>query len=127
MVSCSIDKRIKYCLNKIRKSEINNIECLSKEINISSRALRTLFQKHVGVSAKELIKIYRFQKVIRSGLQNEQSLTSLAYTAGYYDQSHFIHEFKTMVGITPLKYFSNNRLTSDYYNFQRLRWDSFAS
>jgi AraC-like DNA-binding protein len=37
------------------------------------------------------------------------SLTELAYTAGYYDQAHFIREFTNLVGITPSQYNANTQ------------------
>ncbi len=122
----NIEPRINHCLQKIRSSKINNVESLSKEVGISSTSLRALFHKHVGVTPKELIKINRLMSAFNSGKQSEENLTQLAYTLGYYDQSHFIHEFKEAIGISPLKYFSNENLIYDFYNFHRLRVNSFA-
>jgi AraC-like DNA-binding protein len=122
----NIDTRVSYCLNEIRNGKAKNVEQLSNEVNISSTSLRTLFRQHVGVTPKELIKNYRLQNALKARMQNEEKLTQLAYTLGYYDQSHFIHEFKEAIGISPLKYFSNQKLTYDFYNFQRWRKDSFA-
>lgn len=123
----TVDKRIEYSLAKIRSGEINKIEKLSKDLNISSTTLRTLFNNHVGITPKELIKIYRFQRALKAGTLNEQNLTQLSYKLGYYDQAHFIHEFKDTLGITPLQYFSNEKLTFDFYNFDRWRVSSFES
>lgn len=120
-----VDKRIEYSLAKIRSGEINNVEKLSKELNISSTTLRTLFNNHVGIAPKELIKIFRFQRALKADPLDKQNLTQLSYLLGYHDQAHFIHEFKETVGLTPLQYFSNEKLTFDFYNFDRWRMDSF--
>ncbi|HEV8539016.1 MAG TPA: AraC family transcriptional regulator, partial [Bacteroidota bacterium] len=40
---------------------------------------------------------------------NAKNLTGVAYDCGYYDQSHFIREFKDFAGITPTKYLSETR------------------
>ncbi|MCE3229788.1 MAG: AraC family transcriptional regulator [Bacteroidetes bacterium] len=122
----TIDKKVAYSLNKIRSGEVNNVELLSKDMNVSSTYMRSLFHRHVGITPKELIKIERFRKALKTRRQNEEGLAGLAYDLGYYDQSHFIHEFKNTIGITPLKYFSNNKLTYDFYNFQRWKLDSFV-
>jgi len=122
-----IDSRLTYALQKIRKGEVHNIEELSRQLNISSTSLRTHFKINVGVSPKELIHVTRLQRALKSKIKKEESLTQLAYGLGYYDQSHFIHEFKDALGITPHKYFSNNNLTFDFYNFGRWRIDSFAN
>lgn len=126
LLSESIESRINYCLQKIRRSEINSVESLSREIGISTTSLRALFHKHVGTTPKELIKISRLRNAFSSGAQSEETLTQFAYTLGYYDQAHFIHEFKEAIGISPLKYFSNENLTYDFYNFHRLRVNSFV-
>jgi AraC-like DNA-binding protein len=120
------DKRLLYCLEKIRTYQVKNVESLSYEMKLSASMLRNLFQYHVGISPKELIKIHRIKSVLKQGQQKEENYTQLALSLGYYDQSHFIHDFKNAIGLTPSKYFSNNKLISDFYNFQRWQTDSFA-
>lgn len=122
-----LDKRVEYALSKIRNGKILNIGSLSNELNISSTSLRTLFNSKVGITPKELIKIYRLQRALKSQDLKEENLTQLAYSLGYYDQAHFIHEFKDTMGLSPLKYFSNEKLTFDFYNFDRLRVSSFVT
>lgn len=36
------------------------------------------------------------------------NLTALAYDAGYYDQAHFIKDFKEFVGISPKQFYADN-------------------
>ena len=45
-----------------------------------------------------------------------RSLTKLAYDCGYYDQSHFINEFKMQTGYTPKQYFDNFDSYSDFFD-----------
>lgn len=120
-----IDQRVEFALSKIRNGSACNIDNLSHELNISTTRLRTLFYNHIGIAPKELIKIYRLQRALKAGMDTHTNLTQLAYSLGYYDQSHFIHEFKEFLGMSPLKYFSNEKLTYDFYNFDRWRLDSF--
>jgi AraC-like DNA-binding protein len=42
--------------------------------------------------------------------QKDQSLTAMAYDYGYFDQSHFIKDFKSFTGRTPLQYFKTAAL-----------------
>lgn len=74
---------------------------------VSPRHLRRLFDFYIGGSPKEFSKIVRFQKFLngiqsRHALRNEKSY----YTMGYYDQSHFIKDFKQFYGAAPLKAFA---------------------
>lgn len=73
---------------------------------ISSRQLRRLFESYVGDTAKTFSKVVRFQNILKAK-PSSQSLrqNKLFFDAGYYDQSHFIKEFKNFYGVTPSKAF----------------------
>lgn len=74
------------------------------DTGISQRQLRRLFEARVGGSPKRFSKVVRFQNILRQdpSLQSIRQ-TKLFYDAGYYDQSHFIKEFRELYGITPGK------------------------
>jgi AraC-like DNA-binding protein len=78
-----------------------NVET-SLDTGISPRQLRRLFDHYVGTSAKTFSQVVRFQNILRAK-PSVQSLrqNKLFFDAGYYDQSHFIKEFKTFYGVTP--------------------------
>ena len=73
---------------------------------ISARQLRRLFEFYVGDTAKTFSKVVRFQNILKSK-PSSQSLrqNKLFFDSGYYDQSHFIKEFKNFYGVTPSKAF----------------------
>ena len=68
---------------------------LAEQLNISRRQLERKFSSAIGMSPKQLAKIIRLQATLQM-LQQKQftSLTSLAYENGYFDQTHFIKDFK---------------------------------
>lgn len=82
-----------------------SVGALSDETGISLRHLERRFVSTVGMSPKLLARIVRFQKVL-GHLRSDRpgSLTSLSYDCGYYDQAHFIRDFKTFSGISPRQY-----------------------
>jgi AraC-like DNA-binding protein len=69
---------------------------------ISPRQLRRLFQFYIGDTAKTFSKIVRFQNILRAK-PSTQSLreNKLFFEVGYYDQAHFVKEFKNFYGVTP--------------------------
>ncbi|WP_433896552.1 AraC family transcriptional regulator [Sphingobacterium mizutaii] len=83
---------------------------LQKDLDtgISPRQLRRLFEFYIGDTAKTFSKVVRFQKFLNTN-PSKQNLrkNKLFFDAGYYDQSHFIKEFKDFYGITPVKAFEN--------------------
>ena len=82
---------------------------LSRSANCSQRQLCRKFCKWVGVSPKSFCRIIRFQstlRMLRSRLK--RNLLSIALDGGYYDQSHFIHEFNSYFGLTPSEFMARN-------------------
>jgi len=57
----------------------------------------------VGLTPGTLYASYRFNRSLRQILTTDLSLTSIAYECGYYDQAHFIKEFRKFTGIAPLQ------------------------
>lgn len=73
-------------------------------LNISRDAFEKRFRKVTGASPKQFATIKRLHRVI--ALQGQvASLTELAYEAGYFDQAHFIHDFKKYTGKAPAEFF----------------------
>lgn len=75
---------------------------LAAALNVSQRYLQKAFLTNVGFSQSRFIRIMRFQKVLqRISRGAVTSLTSLAYEHNFFDQSHFVREFKAFTGIAP--------------------------
>jgi AraC-like DNA-binding protein len=83
---------------------LENITAIARRYNISTRYLCKLFLQYTGVTPKLYNKINRFQHSLRLIAENQFSLTSIAYDCGYFDQSHFIRDFKHFAGLTPSSY-----------------------
>ncbi len=78
---------------------------LAAQTGYSKRYLDMLFKEHVGLSPKSLASILRFQNIYQPWAQeNAAALLNDDLYAYYYDQSHFIKEFKRFTGYAPQKY-----------------------
>ncbi|WP_431210954.1 helix-turn-helix domain-containing protein [Puia sp. P3] len=73
---------------------------LFKRYYLSPRRLEQLFDRSVGMSVKKYSRLKRFHFAVTQ-LKKDTHLTALALNAGYYDQSHFIHEFGEFAGVSP--------------------------
>ena len=93
------DPRFYNALSKIVKHHgMVNIED-GIDTGISTRQLRRMFEFYIGTNAKTFSRVVRFQNVLNSGYD---SITDKVYLdLGYYDQAHFIKEFKDFYGMTP--------------------------
>jgi AraC-like DNA-binding protein len=81
---------------------------LSYQYYLSNRQFERRFKELAGLSPKLYTRIIRFQAASNEYGNKNKSLTSIAYDCGYYDQSHFIHEFKEFSGLHPRQYFSGS-------------------
>lgn len=82
------------------------VESIAARYGITSRYLQKLFLQHTGITPKTYCKINRFQYSLKQLSNKESSLAAVAHDSGYFDQSHFIREFKAFTGITPSAYSS---------------------
>lgn len=113
------DRGLYAASQKIAQNRYKRVDELSAELNLTTRTLLNKFQTGIGLSPKELMKIHRLNTALNVKVHDPENLTDLAYKLGYYDQAHFIHEFKEVFGIAPQKYFGNKGLISDFYNLER--------
>ena len=127
MLTKEMDKRVSAAHQLISKENIYKVDELSSILNVTSTTLRTLFNQHVGISPKELIKIHRIKTALAFQITSEESLTQMAYQLKYFDQAHFSNDFKDATGITPKQYFLDKQLSSDFSDFQHWRYDSFEN
>lgn len=76
------------------------------DLGISPRHLRRLFQHHIGGSPKMFSQVIKFQNILKVKQTNKlQRDSNIFFDLGYYDQSHFIKEFKRFSGKTPNSFF----------------------
>lgn len=83
-----------------------SIQSMSDQYFLSNRQFERAFKQYAGFSPKLFSRLLRFENVLNEYGNKNKSLTDIAYSCGYYDQSHFIHEFKEFSGHHPRNYFS---------------------
>ena len=84
-----------------QESFFDNIANVAAKYGITSRYLQKIFINYTGLTPKLYGKINRFQNSLVLLAKQNSSLTSVAYECGYFDQSHFIREFKSFTGVAP--------------------------
>lgn len=86
-----------------------SVEELSKQTNINRRQLVRKFSSAIGLSPKQLSKTIRLQATLKVLLNTKvTSLIGLAYDGEYYDQAHFIKDFKEFTGLTPKEFYGDH-------------------
>lgn len=97
------DPILDYCVQRIQTSRSRvTIKQLETETGYSSRWLNHKFGQLVGCSARNLISIGRFQQFYQAwATGQQQQFLQGEIDLFYYDQSHFIKDFKRFTGLTP--------------------------
>ena len=83
---------------------ITRADSIADQFSTSLRTLQRVFKEYVGVSPKWVIQRHRMIDAAERTRDVSVNFADLALELGYSDQSHFIRDFKTMVGMTPAKY-----------------------
>lgn len=96
------DQLLEFCVDYLyQRKATADLDELSSTLSVSQRYLQKMFVSKIGFSQKHLLRILRFQNVMRQLPDYTSSLTQLAYEHHFYDQSHFIREFKSFTGFSP--------------------------
>src|SRR6185295_11969728 len=81
-----------------------SVTALRTDLSLSERQLERTFRQQTGLTPRQFARLTRFRQVVQLLHQPALTLTDVAYQAGYYDQAHFIHDFKAFAGLTPRDY-----------------------
>src|SRR3984893_9100332 len=85
--------------------ETQKIAAVADRIGLSARRFIDVFRKEVGLTPKLFCRVRRFQKVLRLVQRGRPvAWADVALDCGYYDQAHFIHDFRAFSGLTPTAY-----------------------
>ena len=118
LIDSVVKSSIDIILDTNGHTSINQISAVNKT---SRRQLERKFSCTIGLSPKKLSKAVRMVNTIRVMFSNEKkNLTELAYENEYYDQSHFIKDFKEFTGFTPKAFYGDPLIMSKLFYGQNI-------
>ncbi|WP_434036275.1 AraC family transcriptional regulator [Formosa sp. 4Alg 33] len=108
----TIDRIVKNTIDSlISANGSTSINSILKDDLSKRRQLERNFKKQIGVSPKQLGKVIRLQTALKMLLnQKSKNLTDIAYESKYFDQAHFIKDFREFVGINPKEFINHENL-----------------
>ncbi|MGQ0738345.1 MAG: DUF6597 domain-containing transcriptional factor [Bacteroidota bacterium] len=112
---------IRYCITKIGSSPSQaSIREITHKTGYTNKHLISLFGKYAGINPKQYISVLKFQQAVLLLEKNPGHInwSGLALDCGYYDQAHFINEFKRFSGFNPSAYMEAR---GDYINYIPVR------
>jgi AraC-like DNA-binding protein len=82
-----------------------SIAAVTNAIGLSAKRFIERFKIEVGVTPKRYCRIRRFQQAVaRAHRGHHVDWAQVALDCGYFDQAHFIHDFRSFAGLTPTSY-----------------------
>jgi AraC-like DNA-binding protein len=95
---------VNSCSKLLMKTPNFSIKDLSAYCNTNYKTMERKFLRVMGLTPSEFLKIKRFNKAVLSMYSCKYSLTEIAYQCNYYDQSHFIRDFKQLTSYSPQEF-----------------------
>jgi AraC-like DNA-binding protein len=96
---------VRFAVENFRRCPHRAISSVTDQIGLSERRFIQVFADHVGLTPKLFCRIQRFQKALRHIVRSTSiDWTQIALSCGYFDQAHFIHDFRAFSGINPSSY-----------------------
>jgi len=87
-------------------------------VGLSPKRFIERFRAEVGLTPKQFCRVRRFQQALsRAHAEREVDWTGVALSSGYYDQAHFIHDFRAFSGLTPTGYRAGRTAFQNHVTF----------
>ena len=109
------DSTVEMALSALRRWPVLPLRELAARIGVSQKKMISRFDSRVGCTPKLASRIFRFQRALETAYrEKDHDGAELAQQCGYYDQSHFIHEFQEFAGMTAAEYARRRTDFPDY-------------
>jgi len=84
------------------------VDDLADLAGLSARQFRRVCLQLTGLTPKQLCRAIRFREAVAQLMNDGRlGLATIALELGYYDQAHFINEFRAFSGLTPSEYYTS--------------------
>lgn len=96
---------VEHAIHLIQHQKVSSMDQLARTLNVSQRYLEIQFKRTVGLSPKTYSLIHRFKRMEHHLIKmNAIHWENMSFASEYYDQNHFIRDFKRFTGLTPSAY-----------------------
>lgn len=101
-----------------RQPEVVRVGAVTNTIGMSAKRFIERFKAEVGLAPKQYCRLIRFQRAVSAAHADvELDWSDVALACGYFDQAHFIHDFREFSGLTPGGYRSGRTVFPNHVTF----------
>lgn len=99
-------------IKKIRETKAqDSVGLICQKTNLNYKQLERKFIATIGTTPKVFTRTTRFLHLCHHlNEYKNKPMAQLTYELGYFDQAHFIKDFKAFSGLTPKEYYSQNNI-----------------
>lgn len=103
-------------VRNIQKSQmVYSVPDMIELLNVSERTLQRKMKQLIGISPKSFSKLNRFKRVLETiNKRDELDWQDILHGYEFFDQAHFIKEFKRYTGATPVEFIKTNNLSKAF-------------
>ncbi|GAB1544433.1 hypothetical protein NUACC21_71090 [Scytonema sp. NUACC21] len=102
---------VEFALREFQRSPVPRVGAVTAQIGLSDRHFGQLFRNEVGLTPKVFCRVQRLRQVLYLLAEKEHAdWIDIALACGYFDQAHFIHDFRSFAGCTPTTYLEQRGL-----------------
>jgi AraC-like DNA-binding protein len=83
---------------------LDSVAALCQATGLTARGIQRLFRDYVGVGPKWVVRRFRLQEAAELLETTDETVVAIAARLGYFDQAHFVRDFKAVVGVAPSEY-----------------------
>jgi AraC-like DNA-binding protein len=91
-------------ITAVKNQQFNSVDMLSRTTGMHYKKLERTFARFTGYNPKNFSRVVRFYQALRQMQATPTSLTHIGLNNGYYDQAHFIRDFKAFTGKSPTRF-----------------------
>jgi AraC-like DNA-binding protein len=91
------------------------VAALCQQCGFSERQAERLFKRCIGLPPKFYARVVRFSHIFQVAQEKQLSWSEVGLESGFYDQAHFIKDFKAFAGEDPSRYFFDEPTLANFF------------
>ncbi|MGC4088951.1 MAG: helix-turn-helix transcriptional regulator [Polyangiaceae bacterium] len=111
---CEPSAALSAALSAFEELDLSSVAEVSRRTGLSPKRLLCLFRDEVGLSPKTFWRIRRFRSALQGLERGASRGADLATHHGYFDQAHFLREFRALAGSSPREYLAARIVDRDH-------------
>tara|TARA_A100001391_G_scaffold101953_3_gene67803 strand:- start:5538 stop:6458 length:921 start_codon:yes stop_codon:yes gene_type:complete len=99
-----VSPRVLACQEALKDADLNDVDDLAEQVGTSRRTLERMCSQYFGFPPKTLLRRQRFLRSLSRFMLESRGSWSSALDRHYFDQAHFVRDFRSIMGMTPSEY-----------------------